>query len=116
MKARMETNNKNETNFIKKFFCTNGRKGSQKLEGSQDGRMNVASNPNTSRQTKPSIQTPKRKLTENNIFVGSPDKRRKLSFKDNLEFWKTQSDSTNMQGLPNNSALRYFSNNGWSDK
>ena len=97
MKARIETNNKTETKFIKKFFCTDGRKGTQKLEGSQDGRKNVASSPSTSRQTRPSIKTQKRKLTENNIFVGSPDKRRKLSFKDNLEFWKTQSDNTYTQ-------------------
>ena len=68
------------------------------------------------KETKPLIQTPKRTLTENIIFVGSPDKGRKLSFKENFEFWKIQRDNTYTQCVPTNSALRYFSNNGWADK
>ena len=120
MKARMKANNLIKTNFVQKFFngkqSTDGRKGLTKLEESQDGRKYVASSPNKSRQTQPSVQTPKRKLIDDNIFMGSPDKRRKLTFRENLQFWQTNSENTYTQGVPTNSALRYNSNNGRADQ
>ena len=123
MKARTITNNQEKSKFFSKYFAknvtkpTDGEQVSTDVNRSTIGWKNVGIPVNSCRPNQSLILTPKRKLEFNTFHEGSPDKRRKLSFNRNLEFWQEKNEKSHTQSGPAISALRYFNNNkGRADK